>query len=415
MQEVAIVSGRRSPFLRAGGNFSRISNLDLAISVINGLIDNSGVNPDFIQELYFGSVLNNPRIPNLAREVILRSNLPSTVQGHSVSNNCITSLVAIGLGAARIRTGKANLVLAGGSESMSLPPLTFSLAAQQAFIALSRSKNIYEKIRLILKLRPSHFLPEIPSPREPSTGLTMGEHCELTTQELKISRQQQDSWALESHRKASLAKQSGSFKEEIVAINGITEDDIPRSDTSLEKLGKLSTVFDKSDLGTLTAGNSSTLTDGAAALILANRAYAENCGLPIKAVIIDEEFNAIDPNIGLLMAPVEAVWRLLHRNSLALSQIDLLEIHEAFAAQVLGTLFVWEQGWSKMPQVPILGKILPEKINLRGGSLALGHPFAATGARITYSLASQLKRDQIGLISICAAGGMGGAMLLRGV
>lgn len=399
--------------MRARGALSHLSALQLAIPVVEALVERSAIDPSDIEEMYFGTVLHDPRVPNLAREIVLRSTLPPHIQAHSVSNNCITGLTAIALAAARIRSGKATVVVVGGTESMSQPALTFRPAAQRFFLALAGANKFTDKIGLLRSFRPDFLLPETPSPREPSTGLTMGEHCEITTKELGIARNDQDAWALRSHQMSVLAQNEGFFDDEIVPFGAVTKDNLPRADTSLERLSRLRPVFDKSSLGSITAGNASALTDGASALLLMEREAAEQRGIPILALIEDEEFSAIAPADGLLMAPVRAVAMLMARSGLTFAQFSRVEIHEAFAAQVLATLKAWRDGWSRISDIAPLGEILDTKINQRGGSLALGHPFAATGGRIALSLAKQLSPGERGLISICAAGAMGGCMVLR--
>jgi acetyl-CoA acetyltransferase family protein len=420
MKDVFILAGRRTPFVKAGGPLANESQLELGKSVLQQLCTDFNLSGDSgaedLLELYFGSVLLNPRTPNLARELILRSNLSPAVGAHFVSNNCITGILAVALAKARLETAdKGWLALAGGVENMSYPALTIRQESEKFFIDITRARTIGDKWKLLKNFKPNYLLPETPSPKEPSTGLTMGEHCEISNKEFNISREEQDEWALGSHKKAAAASIAGFFDEELVAIGDTSKDLLIRGDTSINKLSSLKAVFDREGTGTLTAGNSSPLTDGASVVLLANSAKLEKSNLAPLARIVDIEFSAISPSVGLLMAPVLAIPRLLNRQELTLADIDLFEIHEAFAAQVLATLKVLEHGWEKFPENPLLGAIPREKINVHGGSLALGHPFAATGGRILLTAANGLRKlkKKRALISVCAAGGMGAVVLLE--
>lgn len=320
-------------------------------------------------------------------------------------------MMAIAAAAEHIRLGKVDCAIAGGAESMSQPALLFSPDATQLFLQLFRARSFSERLSLIAKFRPKHFKPSAPSPKEPSTGLTMGEHMEITAKELGIARADQDALALASHQNAAAAIEEGLLQKNIEPLNGVTQDTMVRKDTSLERLAKLKPVFDRSSAGTLTAGNSSPLTDGASAVLLMSEERAEREGREPLAYISEYEWAAIAPSEGLLMAPGIAVPRLLQRQGLSFADFDAIEVHEAFAAQVLANIQAWESGWKEEP----LGTFPREKLNRQGGSIAIGHPFAATGGRIIGGLAEELKRQsfQRGLISICAAGAMAGAMILE--
>lgn len=414
MQRVAIIDGVRTPFVKAGGVFGRMGALDLATEVTRALLARTPVKGQPIDEFVFSSVLLDPRLPNLAREVIYRSGLPLETAAHFVSNNCISGLLAASHVADGISNGRIGSGIAGGVESMSRPALALRPKAEEFFLGLGRARSLGQKLSLLAGFRPSFILPIPPSPREPSTGLTMGEHCELMAKEFSISREAQDQLASASHQNAARAIQQGVFEGQIVPVAGVTQDNLVRPDTSYEKLSKLKPVFDRSAAGTITAGNASALTDGAAAVLLMSEERARQGGLKPVAFIEAIEFAALPPEAGLLMAPVFALPRLLERAGVSIDQIDLFEIHEAFSAQVLANLEVWEKGWKRFPQLKSVGKIPAEKMNLNGGSVALGHPFAATGGRMLISLARDLERRNLkrGLISICAAGGMAGAALL---
>jgi acetyl-CoA acetyltransferase family protein len=415
MKRIAVIDTCRTPFVRAGGVLAGAHFLDLAVSAVRGLLDRTKIDPVTIDELVCGTVLLDPRMPNWAREVVIRGGLPRTMSAHSVSNNCISGLVAVAQVADAIAVGRINSGLAVGTESMSRPALSLSEQAERFWIALGRAKSFGEILQIALKFRPGFARPIPPSPKEPSTGLTMGQHCELMAQEFHIPREAQDQFALRSHMNAARAEREGFLAEEIVAVGKVTRDNIVRGDTTLEKLAKLRPSFERSEKGTLTPGNSSALTDGAAAVLLMSEDEARTRGLSPLGYIEQIEFSAIDPMEGLLMAPVLAVPKMLSKAGLTLDSIDLFEIHEAFAAQVLCSLAAWEKGWSRHPELKPLGKIPAEKINVNGGSLALGHPFAATAGRLIGTALRELKRrnQQTAVLSICAAGAMGGAALLR--
>lgn len=415
MQRVAIVGGVRTPFVKAAGAFAKNNFLDLAIHVVDNLVDRLKLNPQHIDELIFSTVLLDPRMPNAARELVLRSRLPKTINAHFISNNCISGLVAINMIAEGIKSGRLKIGLAGGTESMSMPSLTINPKAEKFWIGLSRARSFAEKMKLLSSFKFKYLIPMPPSPKEPSTGLTMGQHMELTAQEMSIQRQIQDTIAFNSHQNAARAQKSGFLAQEISAFAGVEHDNLVRADTSLERLAKLKPVFDRSGQGTLTAGNSSALTDGASVVCLMSEDQAKAQNREILAFVEDVQYAALDPKDGLLMAPCIALPKLMHKNNLTVNDIDLFEIHEAFAAQVAANLEVWEKGWSKPYEIKPIGKIPFEKINQNGGSIAIGHPFAATGGRLILSLANALKQSgkKTGVISVCAAGGMAAAVLLR--
>lgn len=404
---VAIVGGVRTPFVKAGGVFSKYSTLDLGKHVVVGCVERLGIDPSIIDELYFGTVLLDPRIPNLAREIILRSGLPKTINGHFVSNNCITGLVAANVAAEGIRAGRIRAAIIGGSESMSTPTLTFPRRGEEFFIRLSRARSLAGRLSLLRRFRPGFVAPQAPSPKEPSTGLTMGQHCELMAQQFRISRGDQDALACRSHRKAAEARTSGVLSQQIIPVGDVKEDNLIRPDSTVEKLASLPAVFDRGSQGTLSAGNSSALTDGASAVCLMSEEFARSQKVPILGYIDRIEFASVPPGDGLLMAPALAVPKLLSSIGLSLSSIDLFEVHEAFAAQVLCNLKAWECGWSNYPDMRAVGAIPEERMNVYGGSIALGHPFAATGGRLLINLCQALRDQgaQRGIISVCAAGG----------
>ena len=416
MSKVAIVAGARTPFVKAAGAFRSASFLDMARHIVGSLVEKYKLDAESIDEIAFSTVLLDPRFPNAAREIVLRTELPKKINAHFVSNNCISGLVAANCIAEGILSGRINFGLAGGSESMSRPTLTLSTKAENFFLNLARARSFGERMSMLLKFRPKFCLPQPPSPKEPSTGLTMGQHCEITAQQLSIARSLQDEIAFRSHSNAAKAQEAGYLREEIVAFKDTEQDNLIRKDTSIERLSKLSPVFERSAKGTITAGNASALTDGASVVALMNADEAKRKGVQILGYLEGIEFAAIDPADGLLMAPVLALPKLLNRFNLKIDQIDRFEIHEAFAAQVAANLMLWEKGWaSKYPEITPIGKIPVEKINVNGGSIALGHPFAATGGRLIMSLVNELRRSKLktGVISVCAAGAMAAAALIR--
>ena len=408
---VAIVAGMRTPFVKANTVFKKYSALDLAVFAVNGLIEKHQVDVEQVDELVYGIVIPNPKTPNIAREVVFRTQLPSTVHAYTVSNNCITGIHAITAIYDSIVKGRTEVGIAGGTESMSNPPILFGKKISRILMDAASAKSLSAKVMNLLKIRPWHFIPDTPSVAEPSTGLTMGEHCEIMAKEWKVSREEQDQIAYRSHKNAKAATEDGRLKEEIYPVDGIEHDLLIRADTSLEKLAKLPPVFDRSSSGTISAGNSSPLTDGASAVLLMSEERAKKEGREPLAFIKAFEYAAIDPNDGLLMAPAVAVPRLLKKTGMKLSDMDIIEMHEAFGAQVICNLRAWEQGWKE----EAIGSVDMEKLNPLGSSIAVGHPFAATGGRIVTTLANEMKRRnaKYGLISICAAGAMAAAMILE--
>ena len=408
---IAVVAGARTPFAKAGGPLKDESALDLAIHSVEGLLAKSGVDPDAIDEMVYGIVTLAPRLPQFAREINLRSSLAATVRSYTIVDNCITGITAISNVADSIRAGRASVGIAGGVDSMSNPAVLFSKRAARAFSDAAFAGTTKAKLRALAGLRPSDIKPRPPGIEEPTTGLSMGEHTELTVKEWGISRVEQDEIAFRSHSRAAAATEDGTLGLEIHPIGSLDRDTIIRPDTSMDKLAKLPPVFDRSIEGTLTAGNSSPLTDGAAAVLLAGEAAAERLGVEPLAFVRAVEFAAIDPDDGLLMAPGVAVPRMLAREGLALEDMDLIDVHEAFAGQVAANIAAWERGWKEPP----IGKVDPEILNVNGGSIAIGHPFAATGGRVVTQAANELARrdGKLALVSVCGAGATAAALLLE--
>lgn len=414
MTRAAIIAGVRTPFVRAGTTLAKYTFLDLGIHTVKGLLSKVDVKPEEIDELLFSTVLLDPRFGNAAREIVIRSGFSPLIPAHFISNNCISGLVAINMLNESIISNRVKIGVAGGSESMSQPALSFRREGEHFFMKLSKAKSLIEKLNILSSFKLKFVTPIPPSPKEPSTGLTMGQHCELSAKEFNISRVIQDEIAFRSHQSASKAIKNGLFDSEIISVDGVSKDNLVRADTSLEKLSTLKPVFDRSENGTLTAGNSSSLTDGASAVMLMAEDEAKRRGLSILGFIESVNFSAVHPNDGLLMAPGLALPAVLKKSNLTIDDIDRFEIHEAFAAQVAANLEIWQNGWSKFPDLKPIGKIPAEKINVNGGSIALGHPFAATGGRLVTSLCNELKRNNLkrGAISVCAAGAMACAMII---
>lgn len=414
MERVVLVDGIRTPFVKAGGVFGKYSALDLATRVTKALAERTAAKSGVIDELVFSSVLLDPRLPNLAREIVFKAGLPLTTPAHFVSNNCISGLVAASHIAGGISSGRITTGIAGGVESMSRPALALRPSAEAFFLKLARARTLGQRLSILSTFRPRFCLPIPPSPKEPSTGLTMGEHCELMAKEFSIARAAQDALALASHQNAARAIAAGDFANQIISVGDVAQDNLVRGDTSLDKLSGLKPVFDRSPAGTITAGNASALTDGAAAVLLMGEKTARERGLKPLAYVDAIEFAALPPDAGLLMAPAFALPQLLKKAGLSIEQIDLFEVHEAFSAQVLCNMEVWEKGWKRFPELKPIGKIPAVRLNVNGGSVALGHPFAATGGRLLTALAHDLQKKnmQRGVLSICAAGGMAGAALL---
>ncbi|MEE9184540.1 MAG: acetyl-CoA C-acyltransferase [Acidimicrobiia bacterium] len=408
---VAVVGGARTPFVKAGTKFRKHRALDLAVHSVNGALDKLDVDPNIVDTLVFGIVVVDARVPHLAREVNFSSKLPVSTRSLTITDNCITSASGVELVVDSIMAGRAEVGMAGGVESMSNPSVLVSEKASRIFLDAAGAKSLGDRLKLFAKLRPKDLAPTAPGVEEPSTGLSMGEHTELMVKEWKISRAEQDEIAYRSHMNAAAATEDGRLKAEIVPLDGLDYDPIIRPDTSMEQLAKLKPVFDPTPTGTLTAGNSSPLTDGAASVVLMAEARARVEGVEPLAFIKDMEFVGIDPADGLLMGPGVAVPGLLRRNGLELDDMDIVEMHEAFGGQVASNLAAWEQGWKEPP----IGKLDRTKLNPLGSSISVGHPFAATGARIITTLANEMARRDVryGLVSICGAGATAAALILE--
>ena len=424
MERVAVCEAVRTPFVKSFGVFDNETALQLSLRVGVEAINRSGLNPSDIAEVIWGTVVPQTKNPNLGRDLVLFSGLPKSIPGYTLNKACASSLQTILSGADSIRLSRAEVVLAGGVELLSDVPITYSDEAQKFLTTLSRAKSFKEKASLFASLNPRAFLPNPPALAEPYTGLTMGEHGEIMAVKNNITRERQDAYALQSQRKALDAISRGFLADEIIPVwSGkdkslfVDSDNIVRPDTTLEVLAKLRPAFDKKS-GTLTAGTSSALTDGASAVILASESYAKKFKLNVLGYIVDAYTVAVDPNDQLLIGPAVAIPKLLAKHNLSLEDVGVFEIHEAFAAQVLSCLdaMASEQFCKeRMGLSSAFGVVPEEKLNIDGSSLAYGHPFAATGCRLVSRALriSQRVKARYSVIGVCAAGGMGQAMLLE--
>jgi len=410
-ERVAVVGGARTPFAKAGTHLKEKTALELGAHSVDGALSKLDLDPAVVDQLVYGIVTVDARVPHLAREVNFASRLPDTVRSVTVTDNCITSITAIESVRDSIIAGRTRVGIAGGVESLSNPSVLWSRRATRVLSDLQGAKTVSDKARILSRLRPGDFVPKPPGVNEPSTGMSMGEHTELTVKEWGVSRSEQDEIAYKSHMNAAAATADGRLTAEIHPLDGITADTMIRPSTSMEKLAKLSPVFDPTPSGTLTAGNSSPLTDGAASVVLMGESAASEHGYSPLAYVKGIEFVSINPKDGLLMGPGVAVPRLLRRLSLTIDDFDLIEMHEAFGGQVASNLAAWEHGWKEDP----IGKVDRDKLNQLGGSIAIGHPFAATGARIVTQLANEMVRREAryALISICGAGATAAALVLE--
>ena len=422
VRRVAVIGGIRIPFARAHGAYAHVGNAQMLTAALQGVVDRHGLMGVRLGEVAAGAVIKHSRDFNLARECVLGTTLDPHTPAFDLQRACGTSLeAAIAIGN-KIALGQIDAGIAAGVDTVSDPPIVYPGDYRRLLMRAFRARTLGGRIAPFLSLRPRHFKPVIPDASEPRTGLSMGESCELMAKRWGITRDAQDLLALDSHRRAAAAWQAGFFDELVVPFEGLRQDDNVRSDSSLEKLGKLRPSFDRSAAGTLTAGNSTPLTDGAAAVLLGSESWARARGLPVQAWLTFGKAAAVDfvgGAEGLLMAPAYAVPAMLADANLGLQDFDFFEIHEAFAAQVLCTLAAWESAdWcrERLGLAQPLGAIDRSKLNVNGSSVAIGHPFAATGARVLGTLARLLAnhpQSRRGLISVCTAGGMGVTAILE--
>ncbi|WP_328725941.1 acetyl-CoA C-acetyltransferase [Streptomyces sp. NBC_00259] len=413
VRRVAIVGGSRIPFARSDGPYATASNQEMLTAALDGLVRRHGLQgPGAVGEFVAGAVLKHSRDFNLARETVLGSGLDPHTPAYDIQQACGTGLQAVIAAANKIALGAIDSAVAGGADTTSDAPLGVNDELRKLLLAARRAKSLGGRLKALARVRPSHLVPDIPRNAEPRTGLSMGEHAAITARKWGITREDQDALAVTSHRRLAAAYERGFFRDLVVPFRGLDRDQNLRPGSTTAKLATLRPVFgtDHAD-ATMTAGNSTPLTDGAAVVLLASEEWAEERGLDVLAYLTAYETAAVDHvggDEGLLMAPARAVPRMLERTGLGLGDFDLVEIHEAFASQVLATLASWEnQGLAPLDRA---------KLNVAGSSLATGHPFAATGARVVATLAGLLAErggPGRGLISVCAAGGQGVTAILE--
>jgi len=420
IRRIAVIGGSRIPFCRSNSIYSEKTNLDMLAAVLQGVTDRFGLEGKQPDEVVAGAVTSHSKDWNLAREALLSTSLSPLTPGITLQQACGTSLQAALMIGAKIAAGQIECGIAAGTDTTSDAPISFGRKFSQRLVKMGAARTTKQRLAAFKGFSPSELKPVLPANGEPRTGLSMGGHCERMAREWKIPREEQDRLAMESHQKAARAFDEGVFDELVMPWGGVCRDNNIRADSTMEKLGSLRTVFSRDADATLTAGNSTPLTDGAAAVLLASEDWARANDLPVQAYITASRTSAVDfvNDEGLLMAPTVAVSEMLQRTGLALQDFDYYEIHEAFAAQVLCTLAAWESEEYCRERLGLdaaLGRIDREKLNIHGSSLAVGHPFAATGARIVGNLA-QILADAgsgRGLVSICTAGGMGVAAILE--
>jgi acetyl-CoA acyltransferase len=420
---VAIVAGLRTPFAKQGTAYRRLSALDLGVKVVAEMMSRTGIDPSEVEQVVYGQVVPSLEAPNIAREVVLLTGMPKDIEAYSVSRACATSYQSTVNVAQAIADGAIDCGVAGGADSASDVPIAVSKRLNEALMDANRAKTLQQRLAAFQGLRPKDFLPVPPALKEYTTGLTMGESAEKMAKENGITREAQDEFAHRSHRLAAAAWEDGRLAEEVMEVfvepsyAAIREDNLVRKDGSLEGYARLRPVFDKKH-GTITAANASPLTDGASALLLMREAKAKALGVEPLGYIKSYAFAALDPAGQMLMGPSYATPKALDKAGLSLSDIDLVDMHEAFAAQVLSNTQAFaSKRWAeeKLGRGDAIGEIEMDKLNVTGGSISLGHPFAATGARQIHQVLRELRRrgGQFALATACAAGGLGAAMVLE--
>jgi acetyl-CoA C-acetyltransferase len=421
-RSAAIVGGNRIPFARSNSAYARASNQDMLTATLDGLVARFGLQDETVGEVVAGAVLKHSRDFNLTRESVLGSRLSAATPAYDVQQACGTGLEAAVLVANKIALGQIESGIAGGVDTTSDAPLAVNEDLRHALIALNNAKTLPQRLKAVSTIRPGQLAPDVPRNVEPRTGLSMGEHAAITAKEWGVTRESQDELTVASHQHLAAAYDRGFFDDLMTPFLGLTRDQNLRPESSLEKLATLKPVFGKGEGATMTAANSTPLTDGASVVLLASDEWAASKGLPVLAHLVDAQTAAVDyvhGGEGLLMAPAYAMPVMLARNGLTLQDFDLYEIHEAFASTVLSTMAAWEDPAfcrDKLGLDAPLGSIDRSKLNVNGSSLAAGHPFAATGGRIVASLAKALHEmgpGKRGLISICAAGGQGVVAVLE--
>ena len=420
---VAIVAGLRTPFAKQGSAYRTLSALDLGKTVVAELLERTGIDPHQIEQCVYGQVVPSLVAPNIAREIVLLTGMPKDIEAFSVSRACATSYQSAVCVAQAIESGAIRCGIAGGADSASDVPISVSKRLASALIAANQAKTLKQRLAAFRGLSPKDFVPVPPALKEYTTGLTMGESAEVMAKENQIGRAAQDALAHASHQNAAAAWADGRFADEVMTVyvapgyEAIREDNLVRKDGSLESYAKLRPAFDRKH-GTITAGNSSPLTDGASALLLMREDKAEALGLSPLGFIRSYAFAALDPGGHMLMGPSYATPKALDRAGVKLSDLDLIDMHEAFAAQVLSNTKAFGSkkfANEKLGRGEAIGEVDMDKLNVTGGSIAIGHPFAATGARqITQTLRELNRRGgELALCTACAAGGLGAAMILE--
>ena len=420
-RRVAIVGGNRIPFARSHTAYSDASNQEMLTAAIDGLVQRYGLEGERVGEVVAGAVLKHSRDFNLTRESVLGSKLAPETPAYDVQQACDTGIQAAILVANKIALGQIEVGIAGGTDTTSDAPIAVNEKLRKILLEANRAKSVQQRLSALVKVRPSHLAPSVPQNGEPRTGLSMGESAALTAVEWGIGREEQDELAVRSHHNLAASYETGFQDDLVTPFRGLDRDQNLRPDSSVEKLAKLKPVFGKGESATMTAANSTPLTDGASTVLLCSEEYAKERGWEPLAYLVDYETAAVDfvhGKEGLLMAPAYAMPRMLARNDLKLQDFDFYEIHEAFASQVLATLMVWDDPIYCRERLGLdgpLGQIDHTKLNVNGSSLAAGHPFAATGGRILATLAKLLseKGSGRGVISICAAGGQGVTAILE--
>ncbi|MBU0941537.1 MAG: acetyl-CoA C-acetyltransferase [Bacteroidetes bacterium] len=419
IKKVAIIGYNRIPFARQNTNYAEVGNIDMMTTTLTGLINRYKLQGKLLGEVAGGAVIKHSWEINMMRECVLGTSLDPKTPACDIQQACNTGIEAAIYIANKIALGQIDVGIAGGVDSTSNVPLVLDETLRKILLSIRKSKTLGSKIKHILKIRPRHFIPVAPMNTEPRTGLSMGGHTEFTAKIYGITREEQDEYAFESHKKMAKGYENGFFDDMISPYLGLERDNNLRTDTNLDKLSKLKPAFDKEN-GTLTAGNSSPLTDGASCILLASEEWANNNNYPILAYITFAEIAAIEyveDRHNLLLAPIYAATRMLEKAGLKLQDFDFYEIHEAFSAQVLATLKIWESNelTKKFDFEKCLGPIDKTKLNVNGSSIPAGHPFAATGGRILATMAKLLdeKGSGKGFISVCAAGGLGATVILE--
>ncbi len=423
-RRVAIVDGLRTPFAKSGTALKDASTLELAQAVVTELLERSGVDPSVVDRVVYGSVVQDVASPNIAREVVLSTRLPDTTDAYSITRACATSTQTFIDGAQAILMGEADVVITGGADSLSRPPVLFTDEFVDVMQSAQAARDLPSRLKALAELRPKDLAPQPPAVADRSTGESMGDGAEKMARIWNIGRSEQDEYALHSHQKAVEAWEKGVYDREVMTLavpptyrSVVERDGIPRADTTIEKLASLRPVFDKRH-GTVTAGNASPLTDGASALLVMEEQTARRLGFEPMAYLRSWGFSAVDPNWQLLIGPAFATPIALDRAEMSLDEVDVIDVHEAFAAQVLAVKRAFasaEFAREHLGRDTAIGEIPDDKLNLYGGSISLGHPFAATGARQLITMSNELVRRDTGtaLITQCAAGGLGAAVVLE--